>query len=61
MILGDDMDKLRRYPLLSGKNDLRKSLVDSFPGEVVAIDKFLAMLKVNLFKSFHFWIVCSNL
>ena len=46
--IGEPGDQAKKYPLLSGKDDFRQSLVDSFPTEVEAIDKFLAALKVSM-------------
>ncbi|XP_070565714.1 all-trans-retinol 13,14-reductase-like [Ptychodera flava] len=37
--------KAKHYPLYSGKHKFRQSLVDNFPDDVEAIDKFLDMLK----------------
>ncbi|KAF6021803.1 RETSAT [Bugula neritina] len=37
--------KAKLYPLLSGKKEFRQSLVDNFPDEVKAIDKYFDMLK----------------
>jgi len=37
--------KAKMYPLLSGKTEFRQSLVDNFPNDTEAIDKFLNMLK----------------
>lgn len=45
IVIGEGNNK-RRYPLLSGKGKMRQSLIDSFPDEVEAIDKFFSMLKV---------------
>lgn len=39
--------KAKLYPLLSGKKEFRQSLVDNFPDEVKAIDKYFDMLKVT--------------
>ena len=39
--------KAKMYPILSGKTEFRQSLIDNFPDEVGAIDKFLGMLKVR--------------
>ena len=39
--------KAKMYPILSGKTEFRQSLIDNFPDEVEAIDKFLGMLKVR--------------
>ena len=42
--------KAKMYPILSGKTEFRQSLIDNFPDEVEAIDKFLGMLKVRKFR-----------
>ncbi|XP_064613670.1 all-trans-retinol 13,14-reductase-like [Liolophura sinensis] len=41
--LGDPA-KAKRYPLRSGKDEFRQCLVEKFPDEVPAIDKFLEMV-----------------
>lgn len=40
------------YPLLSGKDAFKQSLVDLFPNETEAIDKYFDILKVSLFSMF---------
>lgn len=42
-----DPSKAKRYPLRCGKDEFRQCLVEKFPDEVPAIDKFLEMLSVS--------------
>ena len=40
-------DNVRSYPILAGKKEFRDALLDKFPDEARAIDKYLEMLAVS--------------
>lgn len=40
-------DNVRSFPIVAGKKEFRAALLDKFPEEAIAIDKYLSMLAVS--------------
>ena len=46
VIIGTGPEDARRFPIMSDFKAYRDALLDKFPGEKVAIDKYMELLKV---------------
>lgn len=47
VVIGSSPDDAKTYPVLSGKGKFKDSLLEKFPNEKKAIDKFFDMIEVT--------------